>query len=123
MDHKNKDEYFESCRQRYPSRNRMGRSAMINEVSDNAGLESQAYDQGTSWESFHGLTAQKRGSKPSYGEKGSKSLSRFGNEVSTQPCVVQKVLGYSLRALEWITAPPREFEEERRGRKTGRESN
>ncbi|NJM37222.1 MAG: hypothetical protein HC845_04760 [Akkermansiaceae bacterium] len=32
MSHKSKEEYLESCRQRDPSRNRLGKSAMIDEA-------------------------------------------------------------------------------------------
>ena len=39
MSHVGKEEYLESCRKRYPSRNRAGRSAMIDEVSDTLGWE------------------------------------------------------------------------------------
>ncbi len=38
MSHKSKEEYLESCRQRYPGRNRAGKSAMIDEVSDALGV-------------------------------------------------------------------------------------
>ena len=37
MSHTSKEEYLESCRQRYPSRNRAGKSAMIDEASDALG--------------------------------------------------------------------------------------
>jgi len=39
MSHQSKEEYLESCRVRYPSRNRVGKSAMIDEVSDTLGWE------------------------------------------------------------------------------------
>jgi hypothetical protein len=39
MSQKSKIEYLESCRARYPSRNRVCRSAMIDEVSDALGWE------------------------------------------------------------------------------------
>ncbi len=34
-----KKEYLESCRWRYPGRNRAGKSAMIDEVSDSLGWD------------------------------------------------------------------------------------
>ncbi len=34
MSHQSQEEYLESCRARYPSRNRKGKSTMIDEVSD-----------------------------------------------------------------------------------------
>lgn len=37
MSHKSQQEYLESCRVRYPSRNREGKSRMINEISDAMG--------------------------------------------------------------------------------------
>ena len=39
MSHKSQEEYLESCRQRYPNRNRAGKSAMIDEVSDTLGWD------------------------------------------------------------------------------------
>ena len=39
MSHTSKEHYLESCRQRYPSRNRAGKSTMIDEVSDTLGWD------------------------------------------------------------------------------------
>ena len=39
MSHISKKEYLESCRQRYLSRSRQGRSAMIDEVIDAFGFD------------------------------------------------------------------------------------
>ena len=69
MSHTSKEEYLESCRQRYPSRNRAGKSAMIDEANR------------------------------------------------------AKILSYSPRTLERITAPHRGASNGRIGRKTGRASN
>jgi hypothetical protein len=39
MSEQSKEQYLESCRARYPSRNRAGKSAMIDEVGDVFGWE------------------------------------------------------------------------------------
>lgn len=39
MSHQSQEEYLESCRLRYPSRNRAGKSAMLDEVCDTLGWE------------------------------------------------------------------------------------
>lgn len=147
MSNKSKEEYLESCRQRYPSRNRMGRSAMIDEVSDTLGWNRKHTIKALNGKVSMGSKAKKRGSKPSYGEEEVKIIvmiwkrseqpcgvrlkqtlplwleSYQAHHGKITPCVAQKVLGYSPRTLERITAPHRVSGSGRRGRKTGRTSN
>ena len=63
MSHTSKEEYLESCRERYPGRNRAGRSAMIDEVSDTLG-----------WDRKHTLKALNR-----QVSQGKKTKAREGN--------------------------------------------
>ena len=67
MSQKSKEEYLESCRARYPSRNREGKSAMIDEVSDIMGWERKHTIKALNGNVSLGLQARKRGSKPSCG--------------------------------------------------------
>lgn len=68
MSKKSKEEYIESCRQRYPSRNRAGRSAMIDEVCDSLGWERKHAIKALNRQVSLGKGAKKRGSKPTYTE-------------------------------------------------------
>ena len=63
MSHVRKKEYLESCRQRYLSRNRMGRSTMIDEVIDTFGWDCKHAIKALNGKVTHGNTARKRGSK------------------------------------------------------------
>jgi hypothetical protein len=68
MSHQSKEEYLESCRQRYPSRNRLGKSAMIDEVSDTLGWDRKHTIKALGRKVSHGKKAKRRGSKPTHGE-------------------------------------------------------
>lgn len=148
MSHQSKEEYLESCRARYPGRNRVGKSAMIDEVSDAFGWERKHAIKALNGQVALGSKARKRGSKKTYGPAEIKVIIEIWR-LSEQPCgvrlkatlpiwlgsyqtrygdlseeVSQRVLSYSARTLERITAPYRAGGEGgRRGRKTGRTSN
>jgi hypothetical protein len=62
MSHQSKEEYLESCRERYPSRNRAGKTAMINEISDTFGWDRKHAIKAINRQVTHGRKAQKRGS-------------------------------------------------------------
>lgn len=147
MSHTSKEEYLESCRQRYPSRNREGKSAMIDEVSDTLGWDRKHTIKALNGRVTHGQKAKRRGSKPTYGPAEQSVIVAIWKH-SEQPCgtrlkqtlplwidsyqarhgaleetVRDKILSYSPRTLERITAPHRMEGSGRIGRKTGRASN
>jgi hypothetical protein len=147
MSHKSKEEYLESCRQRYPSRNRLGKSAMIDEVSDTLGWDRKHTIKALGRKVTHGDKARRRGSKPTHGEAEQAVIVTIWKH-SEQPCGIRlkqtlplwldsyearhgligeatraKILSYSPRTLERITAPHRGSGSGRIGRKTGRASN
>jgi hypothetical protein len=66
MSQKGKIEYLESCRARYPSRNRVGRSAMIDEVSDTLGWDRKHAIKAFSGKVSLGEGSRKRGSKATH---------------------------------------------------------
>ena len=147
MSHTSKEEYLESCRQRYPSRNRAGKSAMIDEVSDALGWNRKHTIKALGRKVTLGKQAKRRGSKPTHGEAEQTVIIAIWKH-SEQPCGVRlkqtlplwldsyqarhgvideanraKILSYSPRTLERITAPHRGASNGRIGRKTGRASN
>ncbi|MFN9819983.1 MAG: integrase, partial [Akkermansiaceae bacterium] len=148
MSHVSKKEYLESCRQRYLSRNRMGRSAMIDEVIDTFGWDRKHAIKALNGKVTHGNKARKRGSKSTHGEE-ERAVIVYLWKHSEQPCGVRlketlplwlksyerrqgeidaamrtRLLDYSPRTLERITQPYRATSEARwKGRKTGRASN
>ncbi len=63
MSQKSKIEYLESCRARYPGRNRAGKSAMIDQVSDTLGWERKHAIKALNGRVSMGQGARKRGSK------------------------------------------------------------
>lgn len=147
MSHVSKEEYLESCRRRYPSRNRLGRSAMIDEVSDTLGWDRKHTIKALNGKVSHGGSA-KRGSKPTYGDAERAVITAIW-KASEQPCSVRlketlplwlesyesrhgkveeamrtRILGYSVRTLDRITKPHRGTTQgSRKGRRTGRASN
>lgn len=147
MSHTSKEEYLESCRQRYPSRNRAGKSAMIDEISDTLGWDRKHAIKALNNRVTLGKEAKRRGSKSTHGEV-ERGIILAVWRHSEQPCGVRlkqtlplwldsyqvrhgtidaatrvKILGYSARTLERITAPHRGVATGRIGRKTGRASN
>ena len=148
MSHKSKEEYLESCRQRYLSRNRAGKTAMIDEVSDTLGWNRKHAIKALNGKVTLGSKAKKRGSKPSHGERERAVIVSIWKS-SEQPCGVRlketlplwmasyegrhgeleeairtRILSYSARTLDRITFPHRmSGEGASKGRKTGRASN
>ena len=147
MSQRSKEEYLEICRRRYPSRNRAGKSAMIDDVSDTLGWDRKHTIKALNGKVALGKQGGRRGSKPSYGEEEKVVIVAIWKH-SEQPCGVrlkqtlplwigsyearhgsldsstrQRILSYSPRTLERITAPYRSAGIGRIGRKTGRASN
>lgn len=147
MSHQSKEEYLESCRRRYPSRNRAGKSAMIDEVSDTLGWDRKHTIKALNGQVTLGKQAKRRGSKPKHGVIEQAIIASIWKH-SEQPCGTRlkqtlplwidsyqarhgvidhatraKILSYSPRTLDRITAPYRLTAERRLGRKTGRASN
>lgn len=147
MSHQSKEEYLESCRARYPSRDRGGKSAMIDEVSDVFGWDRKHTIKALNGKVSLGPRAQKRGSKPTYGAAEIEIIIAIW-KLSEQPCGIRlnatlpnwlksyqkhygkipkitrdKITKYSARTLDRITQPFRASGEGGRlGRKTGRTS-
>ena len=147
MSHQSKEEYLENCRARYPSRNRTGKSTMIDEVSDAFGWERKHTIKALNGKVSLGAKAKKRGSKPKYGTAETEVIMTIW-KLSEQPCSVRlketlsdwlpsyqkhygplsenlqkRITSYSARTLDRITAPHRASGEGgRHGRKTGRTS-
>ena len=147
MSKTSKEQYLESCRRRYASRNRRGKSAMIDEVSDALGWDRKHTIKALNGKVALGKQAKRRGSKPSHGEEERAVIVAIW-KASEQPCGVRlkatlplwlesyearhgrigprrraSILGYSARTLERITAPHRSAGSGRSGRRTGRSSN
>jgi len=146
MSQKSKTEYLESCRARYPSRNRAGRSAMIDEVSDTLGWDRKHTIKALNGKVSLGEQAQKRGSKPIYTEEEKQVIVEIWKR-SEQPCgkllkptlplwldsyekhhaklteeTRAKIQQCSPRQLDRITAPHKLTGSGRHGRRTGRTS-
>ena len=148
MSHTSREEYLESCRERYRSRGRAGKSTMIDEVSDTLGWSRKHTIKALRGKVKLGIKARKRGSKPSHGEIEHGIIVGVWKQ-SEQPCGVrlkatlplwidsyaarhggldaatrERILGYSPRTLERITRPHRAAGEGgRKGRRIGRASN
>lgn len=145
MSEKSKQEYLETRRLQYPSRNRTGKSAMIDEVSDTFGWSRKHTIKALNEQVRLGDKARKRGRKPTYGEAEKKVIIDIWKS-SEQPCGVllkqtlplwiesyelrnkklpvevrNKVLKCSARQLDRITKPHK-IDSNRYGRKTGRTS-
>ena len=69
MSRVSKEEDLESCGQRYASRNRVSRSAMINEVCDPLGWDRKHAIKALNGKVTLVSKAKERGSKPTHGEK------------------------------------------------------
>jgi hypothetical protein len=69
MSHTSKEHYLESYRQRYPSRNRAGKSAMIDEVSDTLGWDRKHTIKALGRKVTHGKQARRRCSKLTHREE------------------------------------------------------
>jgi len=146
MSNQSKREYLESCRARYPARNRAGKSAMIDQVSDTMGWNRKHTIKALNRVVSLGPKAKKRGSKPIYGEEEKKVIISIWKS-SEQPCgkllkptlplwiesyenrhekitpkTREKILQCSARQLDRITAPHKLGLDEKRGRRTGRTS-
>lgn len=148
MSNVSKKEYLESCRQRYLSRNRKGRSAMIDEIIDAFGWDRKHAIKALNGKVTLGSKAKKRGSKPTHGEEEHAIIVHIWKH-SEQPCGVRlketlplwlssyerrqgeiesamraRLVGYSARTLDRITRSHRATSESGwKGRKTGRASN
>lgn len=145
MSHKSQKEYLESARARYPSRNRTGKSAMINEVSDTLGWTRKHTIKALNGQVSLGESALKRGRKLTYGAEEKEVIVNIW-KFSEQPCgvllkqtiplwidsyenkygnlateVKNKVLSCSPRQLDRITKPHK-ADTSRKGRRTGRTS-
>jgi len=146
MSHQSKEEYIESCRERYPIRNRAGKGAMIDEVSDTLGWERKHTIKALNGKVSLGKKANKRDSKPKYTDAEKVVIVEVWKR-SEQPCgkrlkttlplwlpsyqkrhgslareVHDNILSCSARQLDRITAPYRIGSEKRYGRSTGRTS-
>ena len=146
MSQKSKIEYLDSCRTRYPSRNRAGRSAMIDEVCDTLGWDRKHAIKALNGQVSLGKQARKRGSKPTYTEAEKTVIVEIWKR-SEQPCgkrlkatlplwlgsyetrhgelsagVRQKILRCSGRQLDRITGVHRLGHDKRYGRSQGRTS-
>jgi hypothetical protein len=146
MSQKSKTEYLECCRARYSGRNRAGRSAMIDEVSDTLGWDRKHTIKALNGNVSLGENARKRGSKPLYTEQEKQVILEIWKR-SEQPCgkrlkptlalwldsherrhgklpaeTRSKILQCSSRQLDRITAPHKLGDAGRHGRSTGRTS-
>jgi hypothetical protein len=82
MSQTSQNQYLASCRARYPSRNRQGKSAMIDEVSDTLGWDRKHTIKALNGKVSHGKCALKRGSKRFAPQRKFRSSSRFGNAAN-----------------------------------------
>lgn len=146
MSQKSQNQYLASCRARYPSRNRLGKSAMIDEVSDTLGWNRKHTIKALNGKVSHGKSAQKRGSKPIYteaeicviveiwkrsehpcGKRLKPTLPLWLNSYELRhgtlsPVIREKILKCSARQLDRLTAPHRLGNTGRLGRSHGRTS-
>jgi hypothetical protein len=146
MSNQSKQEYLESARARYPSRNRLGKGKMISELCDTFGWTRKHTIKALNGKVSHGKTAKKRGRKATYGDL-EKSVIVNIWKSSEQPCGIllkstiplwldsyethnskippssrSKILRCSPRQLDRITKPYKLESASRYGRKTGRTS-
>lgn len=145
MSNQSKQEYLESARARYPSRNRQGKGKMISEISDTFGWTRKHTIKALNGKVNFGKKAKKRGRKATY-QEAEKTVIIDIWKSSEQPCGIllkatipiwlesyesnngklspqtrAKVIHCSPRQLDRITHPHK-LESNRHGRKTGRTS-
>ena len=145
MSNQSQREYLESARARYPSRNRTGKSAMIDEICDTLGWNRKHAIKALNGQVSLGVKSNKRGSKPIYGPTEKEVITDIW-KFSEQPCGIllkqtiplwidsyelrngqlapecrAKVLKCSARQLDRITKLHK-VDSNRFGRKTGRTS-
>jgi hypothetical protein len=145
MSNQSKQEYLESARARYSSRNRQGKGKMISEISDTFGWTRKHTIKALNGKANFGKKAKKRGRKATYGNAEQTVLIDIWKS-SEQPCgillketiplwldsyqsnngklsaeTLSKVISCSPRQLDRITKPHK-LESNRHGRKTGRTS-
>jgi hypothetical protein len=145
MSKRSKEEFLVWCRDRYPRRDRMGKSRMIDEVCEAFGWGRKHAIKALNGKVALGRQAKKRGKRRTYG-LGEAEVVLAIWRLSEYPCSVrlkalmpqwlpfwerrhgglerslrEKVLGISARQLDRITAPHR-AESPGRGRRTGRRS-
>jgi hypothetical protein len=111
MSHESQNQYLASCRACYPSRNRFGKSAMIDEVGDTPGWERKHTIKALNGKVSHGASAQKRGSRPIYTEA---EICVIALDLETQRAAVWQApqadfttLVRQLRAASWHTCARR----------------
>ena len=146
MSHQSHEEYLESCRLRYPSRNRAGKSAMLDEVCDTLGWERKHAIKALNNQVSLGKQAGRRGSKVTHSEAEREVIVAIW-KLSEYPCSVRlketlplwlksfqkhhgklskekqsKIISYSARTLDRIISPHRASRANRLGRMTGRTS-
>ena len=146
MSKQSKEEYLNSCRDRYSKRNRKGKSAMIDEVCETLSWNRKHAIKALNGKVSNAKQANKRGSKPIYTEAETKVIIYIWKHAE-QPCSVRlkeflplwlpsyekrygqleaetaaKILKCSPRQLDRITKPHRLDGVGRLGRKTGRRS-
>jgi hypothetical protein len=85
MSQKSQNQYLASCRARYPNRNRQGKSAMIDEVSDTLGWDRKHTIKALNGKVSDEKCAQKRGSKPIYTTEEIQVIIEISKR-SEQPC-------------------------------------
>ncbi len=145
MSKRTKEELLEWCRERYPRRDRRGKSRMLDEVCEAFGWDRKHAIKALNGKVALGRQAQKRGRSRTYGLVESEVALAIWR-LSEYPCSVrlksllphwlpfwershgrlerslrEKVIGISARQLDRITAPHR-AESPGRGRRTGRRS-
>ena len=146
MSEPSKKQYLESCRARYPSRNRIGKGRMIDEVSDTMGWDRKHTIKALNGKVHLGNNANKRGRKPTYTQEAKDIIVSIW-KMSEQPCgkrlkttlplwltsyekhydkltraTRKNILQCSPRQLDRITRPHRFDVQGRHWRKTGRHS-
>ncbi len=145
MSNQSKQEYLESARARYPSRNRQGKGKMISEISDTFGWTRKHTIKALNGKVNLAKKAKKRGRKATY-QDAEKTVIVDIWKSSEQPCgillkatipiwiesyqsnngklsqeTLTKIIRCSPRQLDRITKPHK-LESNRHGRKTGRAS-
>ena len=120
MSQKSKTEYLESCGMRYPNRNRAGRSAMIDEVSDVLGWDRKHAIKALNGKVSLGKKARRRGSKAIHSEAEKavivgiwkSSEQPCGTRLNANPAAMAPYKPPSIRKSSatarapWIASPP-----------------
>jgi len=106
MSSASKEEYLESCRLRYPSRNREGKSRMIDEVSDAMGWDRKHTIKALNGKVHLGKKAQTRGRKATYEQEAIEVIIQIW-KLSEQPC------GVRLKATlpEWLPSYEKHYQQ------------